>query len=90
VQSLLTAVLQSDLNGDMILSEEEMEELLLRLQTFSSLPMDTERLRDEFRMSSTHSTTTLFRLTSNHTAGDRTLDDLEDDDNLGTYFKCLD
>jgi hypothetical protein len=74
----------------MVLSEEEMEELLLRLQTFSSLPMDTERLRDEFRMSSKQSTTTLFRLTSDHMAGGRDLDDLEDDDNLISYFKRLD
>jgi hypothetical protein len=34
-------------------SEEEMEELLSDY-SFSSLPMDTERLRDEFQQSSTH------------------------------------
>lgn len=86
---MLTAVLQSDVNGDMILSQEEMEELLIRLQTFSTLPMDAESLRDTFRMSSSYSTTTLFRLTSDHMAGDRGLDGDDDDDLMG-YFRCFD
>ena len=48
---------------------------------------DIERLRGDVRMSSTHSTTMSFRLTSDHMAGDQNLDDLEDDDNLVTHFK---
>jgi hypothetical protein len=91
VQHLLTAVLQSDVNGDLVLSEREMEELLMRLQTFSTLPMDTESLREKFRMSSKESTTTLFRLTADHMTGNRALED-DDNDNAGciSYFHVMD
>jgi hypothetical protein len=91
VQHLFEAVLQSDVNGDLVLSEREMEELLLRLQTFSSLPMDTEGLREKFRMSDKESTTTLFRLTADHMVGSRDLED-DEDDNAGciSYFHAMD
>lgn len=71
VQNLLTAVLQSDNSGDMVLDEGEMDELVMRLQTFSTLPMNEKRLREAFRTSDSQSTTTLFRLTSNHAAEER-------------------
>jgi hypothetical protein len=57
LQSLLTAVLQSDANADHVLSPQELERLLLRLKSFSVV--DEVKLRDAFkRMTDQNSSTT--------------------------------
>lgn len=64
LQSFLSAILASDRDGDSHLSASELESLMIRLKAFSNRPIDEERLREAFRMSSAYSTTSLFSKTS--------------------------
>lgn len=60
LQTLLTAVLQSDANADHVLSPQELEMLILRLSSFSVA--DEAKLREAFQRASatSASTTTLY------------------------------
>jgi hypothetical protein len=62
LQSLLTAVLQSDMNADHVLSPKELEMLLLRCQSFSIA--DEVKLREALMAASAAnaSTTTLYNV----------------------------
>lgn len=77
LQSLLTAVLQSDANADHVMSPQELEKLLLRLKSFSVV--DEVKLRDAFKHMAEQnaSTTALY----NHLASSQTED--EGDFSLG-------
>jgi hypothetical protein len=75
----LTAVLQSDVNGDHVMSAQELERLLLRLQSFSVV--DEVKLRDALKALSNQntSTTSLY----NQLASSQQADDAEGDFSLG-------
>jgi hypothetical protein len=75
----LTAVLQSDVNGDHVMSPQELERLLLRLQSFSVV--DEVKLRDALKALSNQntSTTSLY----NQLASSQQADDAEGDFSLG-------
>jgi hypothetical protein len=74
----LTAVLQSDVNGDHKLSAQELERLSLRLQSFSVV--DAVKIRNALQSfgQTNASTTTLY----NHLAS-QSVDDGEGDFSLG-------
>lgn len=77
LQSLLTAVLQSDANADHVMSPQELERLFLRLKSFSVV--DEVKLRDALKNMSDRnaSTTALY----SHLASSQTED--EGDFSLG-------
>ena len=60
LQDILTAVLQSDTNGDYTLGTEEMEILLLRLSSFSAADETKLRRVLQNRRNESVSTTTLY------------------------------
>jgi hypothetical protein len=64
LQNLLTAIMQSDRDGDSQLTVPEMELLMLRLPNFSAV--EESKLREALMraMTSTTSTTELYRITS--------------------------
>ena len=76
LQSLLTAILQSDSNSDYIMSPEEIERLLLRLRSFSVV--DTVKIRDALLTleGKSTSTTTIY----NHLAMPQDENDNEEGD----------
>ena len=76
LQSLLTAILQSDSDSDHIMSPQEIEVLLLRLQSFSVV--DTVKIREALLTleGKSTSTTTMY----NHLAMSQDEDDNEEGD----------
>jgi type II secretory pathway component GspD/PulD (secretin) len=79
LQSLLQAILQSDTNSDHIVSSQEIERLLIRLQSFSMV--DTMKMKMVLQnfVGQNTSTTTLY----NHLALSQDEDDDEVDFSLG-------
>ncbi|KAL7556029.1 hypothetical protein ACA910_017356 [Epithemia clementina (nom. ined.)] len=68
LQQLMSVMLNSDSNKDFIYSDKEIDQLIIRLQTFSLV--DRDRLRSVFHMASTKSFSRLYQSATQEYATD--------------------
>lgn len=64
VQQIITAIINSDESGDFVISESEMQDLVLRLMNIPNISVDEAEIRAAVATASSHNLTSLFKLTA--------------------------